>query len=368
MQAEPLKRTPLFSAHKALSARIVPFAGWEMPVQYVGVLEEHRAVRERAGLFDVSHMGELRLRGPDALKVVDRLVTNDVGNLPFGKAVYTVACNAGGTILDDLIIYHLGAEDVLVVCNAGNLEKMSAHFSAHSSGQCSFEDQSAHTALLALQGPKAFEVLRNAKASEPLLQMPRFGVAEGDIGGIAVLAARTGYTGEDGAELFVHNDHAEELWNRVLSAGKELGAAAIGLGARDTLRLEASLRLYGNDIDETTDPWEAGLGWTVKLDKGDFLGRDALLERKQRGLTRKLVGLEMVGRGIARHDYPVVDATGATIGKVTSGSPGPTVGKNVGMAYVPTAHAGLGSPLLIDIRGKAIDARVIAMPFYKRPA
>lgn len=368
MQAEALKRTPLFSAHKALAARIVPFAGWEMPVQYAGIVEEHRAVRERAGLFDVSHMGELRLRGPNAIKVVDGLVSNDVGKLAVGKALYTVACNVHGTILDDLIIYHLGFEDVLVVCNAGNLDKMSAHFAAYANGACTFEDQSARTALLALQGPKAFDVLRHAKATEPLLQMPRFGIAEGEIQGLPVLAARTGYTGEDGAELFVHNDHAEEVWNAVLGAGKELGATAIGLGARDTLRLEAALRLYGNDIDETTDPWEAGLGWTVKLEKGDFLGRDALVERKQRGLTRKLVGLEMTGRGIARHDYPVVDAAGKTVGKVTSGSPGPTVGKNIGMAYVPTTQAELGTTILIDIRGKAIEAKVVAMPFYKRPA
>jgi len=361
-----LKRTPLFDAHKTAKARIVPFAGWEMPVQYAGIVEEHRAVRERAGLFDVSHMGELRLRGPEAERVVDSIVTNDVGKLAVGKALYTVSLNEQATILDDLIIYRIAAGDVLVVCNAGNLDKMSPHFAKHAEGRCSFEDQSAATALLALQGPKASDVMASAGATAPLLALPRFGVGSGQVAGIDVLVARTGYTGEDGFELFVPNAHAPALWNALLEKGASVGIQPIGLGARDTLRLEAALRLYGNDIDETTDPWEAGLGWTVKLEGREFLGKAALVEKKARGLTRKLVGLEMTGRGIARHDYPVVDAAGAVIGKVTSGSPGPTVGKNVGMAYVPIAASELGHQILVDVRGKAIEARVVALPFYKR--
>jgi aminomethyltransferase len=362
----PLLRTPLFDSHKALSARIVPFAGWEMPVQYAGIVEEHRAVRERAGLFDVSHMGELHLRGPQAEAVVDSLVTNDVGKLPVGKALYTTACNAGGTILDDLIIYRLGEGDVLVVCNASNRDKMAPHFAAHAKGRCDFVDESDATALLALQGPKAIDVLKAAGGSESLTNLVRFGVARGHVAGIDVLSARTGYTGEDGFELFVSNDKAPALWAAVLEAGKAVGIQPIGLGARDTLRLEAALRLYGNDIDETTDPWEAGLGWVVKLDGREFLGKAALVEKKQKGLTRKLVGLEMVGRGIARHGYNVVDGSGAVIGTVTSGSPAPSLGTNVGLAYVPVANSALGSPLLIDIRGKAIEAKVVTIPFYKR--
>lgn len=364
---DTLKRTPLFDAHKAASARIVPFAGWEMPVQYAGIVEEHRAVRERAGLFDVSHMGELRLRGPNAESVVDSLCTNDVSKLAVGKALYTVALNEQGTILDDLIIYRIGVGDVLVVCNAGNRDKMSPHFAKHAKGRCEFEDQSDATALLALQGPKAADVMKAAKATAALTELERFGVGAGQVAGIDVLVARTGYTGEDGFELFVKNEEATALWNALLSAGKDVGIQPIGLGARDTLRLEAALRLYGNDIDETTDPLEAGLAWTVKTEGREFLGKAALLERKARGLSRKLVGLEMVGRGIARHDYPVVDAAGQVIGKVTSGSPGPTVGKNVGLAYVPVACSQLGSQILVDIRGKAIEARVVALPFYKRP-
>jgi aminomethyltransferase len=363
---EPLQRTPLFENHRALSARIVPFAGWEMPVQYAGIVEEHKAVRERAGLFDVSHMGELRLRGPKAEAVVDGIVTNDVGKLPVGRALYTVSLNEGGTILDDLIIYRLGEGDVLVVCNASNRAKMSPHFAAHASGACEFTDESDETALLALQGPKAFEVLKAASASAELLALPRFGVGRGKLAGIDVLVARTGYTGEDGCELFVPNAQAPALWEAILAAGKAFGIQPIGLGARDTLRMEAALRLYGNDIDETTDPWEAGLGWTVKLEGREFLGKAALVARKERGLSRKLVGLEMVGRGIARHGYNVVDGAGSVIGQVTSGSPAPSLGRNVGLAYVPVGQSAVGSSLLVDIRGKAIEAKVVPIPFYKR--
>jgi aminomethyltransferase len=361
----PLKRTPLFDLQRAAGARIIPFAGWEMPVQYAGIVEEHRAVRERAGLFDVSHMGELWLRGPRAQQVVDSLVTNDVGQLPVGKALYTCACDAGGTILDDLIIYRVAPEEVLVVCNAGNRAKMAPHFAAAAQGQCAFEDESDATALLALQGPHAPEVLAALGAPLQLTSLVRFGVARAQLAGSSVLAARTGYTGEDGFELFVPAGEAAQLWSALLEAGRDAGLVPIGLGARDTLRLEAALRLYGNDIDETTDPWEAGLGWTVKLEGRSFLGSDALRERKQRGPARKLVGLEMVGRGIARHGYPVLQ-TGTAVGVVTSGSPCPTLGKNLALAYVPVAHAALGTPLQVEVRGKGVDAKVVAIPFYKR--
>jgi aminomethyltransferase len=360
-----LKRTPLFELHRAAGARIVPFAGWEMPVQYSGVVEEHKAVRERAGLFDVSHMGELWLRGPNALAVVDSLVTNHAAALTVGKRVYACGCNEAGTILDDLMIYRVGEQEVLVVCNAGNRGKMAPHFANAAAGKCTFEDASDATAMLALQGPRAAQVLKSAGGDAQLLALPRFGVGRGRVAGIDVLAAGTGYTGEVGVELFVDNAQAPALWNALIEAGKPLGLLPIGLGARDTLRLEASLRLYGNDIDETTDPWEAGLGWTVKLEGRDFLGKASLVARKERGLTRKLVGIEMTGRGIARHGYPVVDASGAKIGEVTSGSPCPTLGKNLGLAYVPIDLIAPGTQLLVEIRGKAIEAKVIPTPFYK---
>ncbi len=346
----------------------MPFAGWELPVQYAGVVEEHRAVRERAGLFDVSHMGELFFRGPGAQALLDSLVTNDVGKLPIGKALYACGCNEQGTILDDLIVYHVAPEEFLVVCNAGNLDKMSAHFGKHVQGRCSYRDESAETVLLALQGPKAPEVLAQAGGSPELLSLPRFGVARGKVGPFEPLVARTGYTGEDGFELFLPSAQGVALWDRLLEAGKDVGIQPVGLGARDTLRLEAALRLYGNDLDETTDPWETGLGWTVKLEGREFLGRSALVERKQRGPSRKLVGIEMVGRGIARHGYPVVDpaSTGIVIGQVTSGSPAPSLGRNIGLAFVPPERAAVGSQLAVDIRGKAIEAKVVPLPFYKR--
>jgi len=342
-----------------------------MPIQYAGIVEEHRAVRERAGLFDVSHMGELFLRGPQAVSLVDRLVTNDVAKLPVGKALYTCCCNEAGLILDDLIVYRLAEHELLVVCNAGNLDKISGHFAAAAAAlprvDVVFSDESAATSLIALQGPRARDVLRAAQASPELLDLPRFGVGRGSLGGLAVLAARTGYTGEDGFELFVPNTEAVRLWTTLLTAGAPHNVLPVGLGARDTLRLEAALRLYGNDIDETTDPWEAGLGWVVKPDGRDFVGRSALLERKQRGSARKLVGLEMIGRGIARHGYEVVAdaASGDTIGQVTSGSPSPTLGKNIALAYVPSARSALGETVFVSIRGKAVEARVVKLPFYR---
>ncbi len=361
----PLKRTPLHEEHRALGARLVPFAGYEMPVQYEGLVKEHHAVRERAGLFDVSHMGELRLRGPEALAVATSLVSNAVQKLAVGRAKYTVAVNAGGTILDDLIVYRTGEEEVLIVCNASNRDKIAPHVAKAAEGKCDFADESEDTALIALQGPKAVAIAKDAGAPEAMLSTRPFSLADVELGGVKALAARTGYTGEDGFELFCANGDAPALWRHLMKAGEPLGIAPAGLGARDTLRLEAALSLYGNDIDETTNPYEAGLGWVVKLDH-DFLGREALERVKQDGVTRKLVGIEMVGRGIARHGYPILDATGARVGEVTSGSPGPTVGKNIGLGYVPITLAEPGTKLGIEIRGKVIDAIVVKTPFYKR--
>ncbi|MCA9580836.1 MAG: glycine cleavage system aminomethyltransferase GcvT [Myxococcales bacterium] len=360
-----LQRTPLFDEHQSLGGRLVPFAGWEMPVQYEGVVKEHHAVRTAAGLFDVCHMGELHLRGPGALDAVDRLVTNSIKKASVGQAQYTVACNEQGTILDDLIVYRVAEEHALIVCNAGNREKISAHVAKHTAGSCDFDDASDRTALIALQGPKAFEILGRADAPSAILELGPFRLTGGKIFGVDVTVARTGYTGEDGVELFCANDDAASLWRGLLEAGQPLGLVPAGLGARDTLRLEACLSLYGNEIDETTNPIEAGLGWVVKLKKGDFLGREALERVKAEGPTRKLVGFEMTGRGIARHGYPIVHEDKA-IGTVTSGSPAPSLGKNVGLGYVPIHLSEKGTPLGIEIRGKTIEAVVAPTPFYKR--
>jgi aminomethyltransferase len=366
---EPLSRTPLYAQHVALGARMVPFAGWEMPVQYKGIVPEHHAVRTAVGLFDVSHMGELYFDGPTAGATLNALVTNDVGKLPVGRALYTVACNAQGTILDDLIIYRVAEQRYLVVCNASNLPKMREHFArevAASAQACTFSDRSAETALLALQGPRALDVLTALGAGTQLLELTRFGVGSGQLAGVDVTVARTGYTGEDGYELFCAGAAAPQLWAAAIDAGRASELEPIGLGARDTLRLEARLSLYGHEIDDTTNPLEAGLGWVVKFDKGEFLGRGALLIAKAQPAARKLVGFEMMGRGIARQGYPILDASGANIGSVTSGAPSLSLGKNIGLGYVPPAHASIGSQFGIEIRGKVTPAQVVATPFYKR--
>jgi len=375
---EPLRRTPLFDAHKALGGRIVPFAGWELPVQYAGLLKEHAAVRTAAGLFDVSHMGEMRIEGAAAEEFIDGLVTGDLTQLADGKALYTVACNAEGTILDDLIVYRRGREKFMIVMNASNRDKIAAHFGAHAKphverGTLSFADISDETALLALQGPKAVEVMKHAQADAAITSLGSFCLIDGIVAGVRVIAARTGYTAEDGFELFVHPEDATRLWNALLAAGKPLGIEPCGLGARDTLRLEGRLSLYGNEIDETTNPLEAGLGWVTKLEKPrDFLGKSALVAIKAAGLPRRIVGFEMVGRGIGRHGYPIHAWTGseapsgAPIGHVTSGSPAPTLDRNIGLGYVPAANAELGSKIGIEIRGKLIEAVVVKTPFYRR--
>ena len=363
---DTLSRTPLYAAHVALGARMVPFAGFEMPVQYEGVIAEHKAVRERAGLFDVCHMGELEMSGEYAGAVVDYLVTNDVKKLTDGRALYTVCCNAEGTILDDLIIYREAWDRFLIVCNASNHAKISAHFKKAAEHHCEFRDLTSATGLIALQGPAAVAVMRDAGASEETVTQKSFAFRKDTVGGVAVTAARTGYTGEDGFELFCAIDDAAKLWNALIQAGSAHGLAPTGLGARDTLRLEARLSLYGNELDETTNPLEAGLSWVVKFDSGDFVGRDALVKIKESGLTRTLVGLEMTGRGIARHGYPIVDDAGAQIGIVTSGSPGPTVQKNIALAYVPAALASIGQKLNVQIRDKNVEAVVCKTPFYQR--
>ncbi len=362
----PLRRTSLYEEHVKLGGRLVPFAGWEMPVQYTGIVDEHQAVRNACGIFDVSHMGELVMRGEYAGQVVNYLVTNDTSKLEVGQAQYTCCCNAKGTIQDDLIVYRAGDDHWLVVCNASNREKIVEVFRKAADHHCEFEDQSDATALIALQGPKAFDVLDLAGSDAGRLrELKSFHFRDAVIANVRCTAARTGYTGEDGVEIFCAWNDAPALWRSLIELGKPLGLKAAGLGARDTLRLEARLSLYGNDIDETTNPLEAGLGWVVKLDKGDFVGREALEAVKAAPLPRRLVGFEVTGRGVARHGYPLRDLEGKEVGVCTSGSPGPTVGKNIGLGYLPASMAAVGTKFLVDCRGKNVEAEVVKTPFYK---
>jgi aminomethyltransferase len=364
---QPLRRTPIYEEHVALGGRIVPFAGWEMPVQYTGIVDEHTAVRTAAGLFDVSHMGRLQLTGEHALAVVDYLVTNDVKKLVDGQAMYTCCCNAAGTILDDLIIYRAEPGRIIVVCNASNRPKIVAHFAKACEHHCEFKDKSDETGLIALQGPKAFEILGGmGRDAAALSSLKSFHFRDAVVGNAQCTVARTGYTGEDGCEIFCAKEDAAGIWRQLIELGKPLGLKPVGLGARDTLRLEARLSLYGNDIDETTNPIEAGLGWVTKLGKGEFVGREALLAVKNAPLPRTLVGFQVLGRGIARHGYPLRDLDGREIGVCTSGGPGPTVNKNIGLGYVPTGMSAIGTKFHVDCRGKSVEAVVVAVPFYKR--
>ncbi|HEY6476449.1 MAG TPA: glycine cleavage system aminomethyltransferase GcvT [Polyangia bacterium] len=366
--SRPMQRTPLYDAHLRLGARMVDFGGWAMPVSYPGgILDEHRATREAVGVFDVCHMGEIHFRGGRAAEAVQRLVTNDVGRLTDGRALYTVACLPSGGILDDLIVYRIAPDHYLTVVNASTLEKDRAWFFEHARPLCEVVDASAETGLIAFQGPGAKHTLQPL-TKLPLGELGRFAyVDRAEIAGVAASIARTGYTGEDGFELFCAGKDAPALWDRLVEAAAGIGGKPVGLGARDTLRLEARLPLYGNDLDETTTPLEAGLDWVVKLDGADFIGREALRAQKQAGVTRKLCGFVMTGRGIARHGYPIFDVDGAeAIGMTTSGGPAPTVGKNVGLGYLPSALAGAGARLSVDCRGKRVDAEVVSGPFYKR--
>jgi aminomethyltransferase len=353
-----LRRTPLYSEHRALGARLVDFAGWEMPVQYEGIKAEHNAVRSHAGLFDVSHMGEAVFRGPDAEEAVQRLVTRDVSRLEEGQAGYSAVCYESGGTVDDVIVYRR-PDDFLVVVNASNREKDLEHFRSNTQDlDVEVADESDDWALLALQGPEAADLLQNLTgANLPDLRPFRF--VEGEVAGAKALVSRTGYTGEDGFELYLSPDDAPRVWRELLAAG----ATPSGLGARDTLRLEAGMCLYGNELDPETTPLEAGIGFAVHLDKErEFIGQEALRREKEEGLRKKLVGFEVEGRGIARHDYPV-RVEGETVGHVTSGTLSPTLGKAIGLALV--------SPEVEDrfevvIRERPIEAHTVRLPFYKR--
>jgi aminomethyltransferase len=357
------KRTPLYADHARLGARFVPFGGWDMPVQYSGILAEHAAVRTAAGLFDVSHMGEVELRGPGALAAAQEMTANDVARLADGQAQYSLLLLPDGGIVDDIMVYRLGAERILLCINAANVDKDVAWIRAHA-GTAEVVDRSAETGLLALQGPKATGVLARLTATD-VAALPRFACAEVEIAGRRVLAARTGYTGEDGWELFVANADASPLWNALLEAGAADGLVPVGLGARDTLRLEAALPLYGNDLDETTTPLEARLGWVVHFDKPSFVGRDALLAQREAGVQRRLCGFTIAERGIARPGQAIL-VDGREVGRVTSGTHSPTLGKAIGLGYVPPDCAHAGAELGIDIRGRTTRATVTPLPFYRR--
>lgn len=358
-----LKRTPLYDLHRELGAKMVDFGGWEMPVQYSGILEEHRAVREHVGLFDVSHMGELEVTGPDAFASLQGLTPNDVGKLDDGRIQYSAFLTEKGTFVDDLLVYRRAADSYLVVVNASNTPKDFAWATGRADGNVRIEDRSAAYALIAVQGPRSPALLSRLCAPDPS-DLPYYGFRDTQVAGSPALVSRTGYTGEDGFEIYCRPEDAERLFRKLLEEGKPEGVAPCGLGARDTLRLEAKMALYGNDIDDTVTAWEADLGWIVKIAKGDFLGRDALVAQKQAGVPRKLVGFEMVDRGIARHGFPAKTAAGD--GVVTSGTHSPTLGKPIGLALLPTGATAIGTDFQVDIRGRGAAARVVATPFYKR--
>ena len=363
--ATSLKRTPLFEQHVALGARLVEFGGWEMPVQYSGIIDEHRAVRTHAGLFDVSHMGEFKVEGQDTLVFLQHLVPNDVSRLAINQALYTQLCLPDGGTIDDLIIYKFDDGRYMLVVNAANIEKDFSWVDKQAKDfNVKITNQSSEIALLALQGPEAQSILQPMTEVD-LSTIKYYHCLPGTVNGIDCIISRTGYTGEDGFELYCSSADVPKLWNDLLAVGKDHGLLPAGLGARDTLRLEASYCLYGHELDEQTNPLEANLGWTVKLNKDEFIGHDALVKVKAQGPKRKLVGIEMVERGICRGGYAIYEDD-QQIGVVTSGAPSPTLNKSIGMGYVEATHAVVGKPVFIDIRGKRTAAQIVALPFYKR--
>ena len=360
----PLKRTPLNRVHHALGAKMVPFGGWDMPVQYSGILDEHRAVRTAAGLFDVSHMGEFEIAGPEALPALQRLITNDASRLAPGQIQYAALTYPNGTFVDDLTVYRVGESQFMLTVNAANIEKDFAWIREHLKGRATVVNISDETALLALQGPRAREILQPLTPVD-LGALRYYWFTSGRVAGLEARISRTGYTGEDGFEIYLPAPQAERLWEALLTQGKAAGLLPCGLGARDTLRLEAKMALYGNDIDDKHTVLEADLGWILKLEKGDFTGKGALAAQKAQGVKRKLVGFEMTGRGIARSHYKIVKG-GKEIGEVTSGGPAPWLNKNIGLGYVAAEHSAVGTEFEVLIRDNRVSARIVPTPFYKR--
>jgi len=359
-----LKRTPLFAVHRRAGAKMVEFGGWEMPVQYRGVIEEHLTVRGHAGLFDVSHMGEIEVRGAGALDFCQRLTANDVARLNLFQAQYNFLLNEQGGIVDDVIIYRVKPEAYFICVNAANIDKDFAWLTDHAGVGVDVEDQSGLYAQLALQGPAAEPILQSLTA-QTLAAIKPFQFIFADVAAIRCMVARTGYTGEPGFELFCHADGAERLWYELMEAGSARGIAAVGLGARDTLRLEKAYPLYGHELSDTTTPLEAGFEWVLKWSKLSFLGRERLLQQKQQGVDRKLVGLEALEPGIPRGGYAVVK-DGAKIGTITSGTKSPSLRKAIALAYVASADASIDNRLDVEIRGRMIPAKIVSLPFYRR--
>ena len=361
MSLAAAERTALHAEHLALGGRLVDFGGWELPQQYSSIRDEHIAVRKAAGLFDLSHMGRLEVRGNGASGYLQGLLTNDVAQVGVGRAQYTLLCREDGGILDDLVIYRRGEDDFLVVVNASNREKDVAWLRQHLPAEVELGDRTHSLSLLALQGPKAEAVLPTGL---DLSGLPYFGFSAGEVAGVPALISRTGYTGEDGFELFVDSKRAVEVWRAVLEAGRGAGVLPCGLGARDACRLEAGLRLYGNDMDESTNPYDAGLGWTVKLQKGPFIGSEALAEVKARGPRRRMLGLTGDERTIPRHDSPVL-REGREVGRVTSGTFSFFLNRGVGMASLAAGEAEAGDRVEIEIRGRTGVAELVSLPIYR---
>ena len=361
-----MRNTALTHKHEALGAKMVPFAGYMMPVQYEGVNVEHELVREGVGVFDVSHMGEFLVSGAGALDLIQKVTSNDASVLTIGRAQYSCMPNGKGGVIDDLIIYKMKEEEYLLVVNASNIDKDWDWISSHNSFNAFMRNLSDDYSLLAIQGPKAVEAMQSLTSID-LSEIKYYHFEVADFAGVEhVIISATGYTGSGGFEIYCKNDVAEQVWDKVFEAGADFGIKPIGLAARDTLRLEMGFCLYGNDIDDTTSPLEAGLGWITKLAKDDFIDKDFLANQKEEGIKNKLVAFQMIDRGIPRHDYPIQGANGNTIGRVTSGTMSPSMKIGIGLGYVTKENSTVNSEIFIQIRGKAIKAQVVKLPFYKK--
>jgi aminomethyltransferase len=362
--ASGLRSTPLNALHRSLGAKMVDFGGWDMPVQYSGIIDEHNAVRTAVGVFDVSHMGEIEIRGPEAAKLTDYVTTNAAGKLKIGQAHYSGLLYDHGGFVDDILVHKVADDHYFLCVNASNQDKDFEHIRSRNRFDCTVENVGERYAQIAIQGPKAAATLQKLTPVD-LSSIKYYWFTDGEVAGIPARIAHTGYTGEDGFEIYVPPAEAERTWRLVMDAGAEFGIKPCGLGARNTLRLEAKMALYGHEIDASISPLEADLGWIVKLDKGDFVGRGVLVKQKENGLTRKLVGFEMRGRGIGRDGYEVL-LDGAPAGWVTSGGPAPTLGRNIGLCYLPVDQAVPGKTIQIMIRNQPVDAVTVETPFYKR--
>ena len=359
-----LRTTPLHATHRKMGAKMVDFGGWDMPVQYSSLLEEHHAVRQRVGVFDVSHMGEIEIRGPEALKLVDYVSTNNASKLKIGQAHYSALLYEHGGFVDDILVHKVADDHYFICVNASNQDKDYEHIAAHNKFDCTVENAGEKYAQIAIQGPRALETLQKLTPVE-LAPIKYYWFTDGVVSGTPARIARTGYTGEDGFEIYVSPNEAPRIWDEILAAGAEFGIKPAGLGARNTLRLEAKMALYGHEMDATITPWEADLAWIVKLDKGDFVGREALIKQKERGIARRLIGFEMRGRGIGRDGYEV-QIDGAAAGWVTSGGPAPTLNKNIGLCYLPVYQCEIGRVIHVMVRNQPVEAVTVPTPFYKR--